>query len=71
MAAKSLTIKLSAETYARLRARAQEQGTSAEALSREMIEDALPGEDPTGANRDHAPRQSIREILAATAACAN
>jgi plasmid stability protein len=67
MAAKTLTIELSDETYARLRARAQEQGKTAEALSREMIEDALPRDgDSTRVHKENVPGKSIRDILAAT-----
>src|SRR5215207_2650777 len=67
MAAETLTIELSPETYARLRARAREQGKTPEALLHEMNEDALPRDnDPTGVNTGRAPRQTVREILAAS-----
>jgi hypothetical protein len=53
----TLTIELSPEAYDQLRRRAEEAGKAPEALSRELLEDALRDEQP--------PPKSAREILEA------
>jgi hypothetical protein len=67
MASAILTIELSSEAYERLLAHARERGQTPEALSRELIENALPhNENRTDASTQRPPSRSVRDILAAT-----